>query len=132
VRVPSPRIICIDDALQAKRKRKQPRKTPYGSARDAIEGFATEKNFSTRINYDVLKNLGCESGELDDLDGLERFEDEKDDEDEKYDDEKEGESSSDYILNHRALTVLCLAADDNQVEEDYEDDAGGSDSAEEY
>jgi hypothetical protein len=37
-----------------------------------------------------------------------------------------------YILNHRALTVLCLAADDNQVEEDYEDDAGGSDSAEEY
>lgn len=83
-------FLATTDLAQPKRKRAQPRQGPYNSARDAIEGFAVEKKFSTRVNYDILRNLdSLENGE--DLDGLERFEDEKDDEDdEKYDDEKEG------------------------------------------
>jgi hypothetical protein len=74
--------------VQTKRKRTQQARQPYSSAREAFEGLATQKKFSNRINYNVLRSMG-----LADEDGLQTMDDEKDDEKddegEKYDEDGE-------------------------------------------
>jgi hypothetical protein len=66
---------------QAKRKRgpaNGPQK-PFKSTREAVEAFAAQKKFSSRINYGALGKLGGSSKfDPDDMgDGLERMADEK-------------------------------------------------------
>ncbi|RSH95233.1 transcription factor TFIIIB subunit brf1 [Saitozyma podzolica] len=74
---------------KTKRKRAQQARQPYSSAREAFEGLATQKKFSNRINYNVLRSMG-----LADEDGLQTMDDEKDDEKddegEKYDEDEDG------------------------------------------
>lgn len=66
---------------QPKRKRAAvggPQK-PFKTTRDAIEGFAAQKKFSSRINYGALGKLGGYNMEVEDMGeaGLERMDDEK-------------------------------------------------------
>ncbi|WWC63926.1 uncharacterized protein I303_106531 [Kwoniella dejecticola CBS 10117] len=73
-----------------KRKRAAPHKGPYNTPREAIQNFAKGKQFSSRVNYDILRSL--EGGNTH---GLVPMEDEKDEdyaEDEGWDqNEKEDE-----------------------------------------
>lgn len=69
-----------------KKKRKsnaEKQKGPYVSTHAAMEAFASQKKFSTRINQEVLKRIS--QGE-----GLQRMDDDYD-EDDKEDDEKDDE-----------------------------------------
>ncbi|WWC91098.1 uncharacterized protein L201_006039 [Kwoniella dendrophila CBS 6074] len=73
-----------------KRKRAAPHKGPYNSSRDAIQNFTKGKQFSSRINYDILRGLDL-SDQKHDLpgsgsSGLMTMNDDKDDDD-KEDDE---------------------------------------------
>lgn len=78
-----------------KKKRKggaDKHKGPYVSTHAAMEAFASQKKFSTRINQEVLKRIS--QGE-----GLQRMDedlDEDDKEDDEKDDEKYDEKEDDY------------------------------------
>ncbi|WVQ93112.1 hypothetical protein IAU59_000176 [Kwoniella sp. CBS 9459] len=63
-----------------KRKRAAPHKGPYNTANEAITSFAKGKQFSSRVNYDVLRQLGLGKSEMAGTDGLVSFDDDKDDE----------------------------------------------------
>ncbi|WVF65439.1 hypothetical protein IAT40_000166 [Kwoniella sp. CBS 6097] len=63
-----------------KRKRAAPHKGPYNSANEAITSFAKGKQFSSRVNYDVLRQLGLGKSEMAGTEGLVSFDDDKDDE----------------------------------------------------
>ncbi|WVR08952.1 hypothetical protein IAU60_006011 [Kwoniella sp. DSM 27419] len=71
-----------------KRKRAAPHKGPYTSATEAIQSFAKGKQFSSRVNYDVLRQLGLGKTEMAGTEDLMAFDDEKDGDDdhEKADD----------------------------------------------
>ena len=83
-----------------KRKRPDPRQAgPYPSAREAIEAIASEKNFSSRINYEMLRKIKDGSYDSFEAFGLEVMEedpkeDAKDDEEDDEDDKGEGEIGS--------------------------------------
>lgn len=78
---------------QNKRKRPDRQRGPYNSAREAIENFASQKKFSSRLNYGVLKTLGLGEDEKDD--GLEAMDDEKEDDEDWRDHEKHDEKEED-------------------------------------
>ncbi|KAK8843971.1 hypothetical protein IAR55_006763 [Kwoniella newhampshirensis] len=73
---------------KTKRKRAAPQKGPYNTATEAIQSFAKGKQFSSRVNYDVLRSLGLGKTEMAGTEGLMRLDpedDEKEDENEKED-----------------------------------------------
>ncbi|WWD21374.1 hypothetical protein CI109_105859 [Kwoniella shandongensis] len=74
---------------KTKRKRAAPQKGPYNTATEAIQSFAKGKQFSSRVNYDVLRSLGLGKTEMAGTEGLVSFDDEKEDEDEEKEDEGE-------------------------------------------
>nr|XP_019009936.1 uncharacterized protein I206_05498 [Kwoniella pini CBS 10737]OCF48717.1 hypothetical protein I206_05498 [Kwoniella pini CBS 10737] len=57
-----------------KRKRAAPHKGPYNTPREAIQNFAKGKQFSARVNYDVLRVLAGETSH-----DLQSMEDDKED-----------------------------------------------------
>ncbi|KAK6906133.1 hypothetical protein I203_100117 [Kwoniella mangroviensis CBS 8507] len=81
-----------------KRKRAAPHKGPYNSSREAIQNFAKGKQFSSRINYDILRGLnnmggvGGVGGPSSGPSGLMRMNDDKDDE--YYEDDKGDEDDN--------------------------------------
>lgn len=80
-----------------KRRNADKQKGPYVSTHAAMEAFASQKKFSTRINQEVLKRISQGEGLQrmdDDYDEDGKDDDEKDDE--KYD-EKEDERYGGYI-----------------------------------
>ncbi|OCF42974.1 transcription factor IIIB 90 kDa subunit [Kwoniella heveanensis CBS 569] len=71
-----------------KRKRAAPHKGPYNTATEAIQSFAKGKQFSSRVNYDVLRQLGLGQSEMAGTQGLVSFDDDKDDDGDQGWDEK--------------------------------------------
>ena len=79
--------------VKNKRKRRDRPKGPFNSAREAIENFASQKKFSSRLNYGVLNSLGLGDDEKDA--GLEAMDDEKDDDEDWGDHQKHEEKEDD-------------------------------------
>ena len=90
---------CVHAGEQAdeqnKRKRRDRQKGPFNSAREAIENFASQKKFSSRLNYGVLNSLGLGDDEKGKDEGLQEMDDEKDDDDDWGDHEKHDEKEED-------------------------------------
>lgn len=75
---------------QRKKRRGLPKQGPFPTAQKAMEGLSSQKNFSNRIDYGVLKSLFGESGNAAAL-GLQQMEDE-----DEYRDEKQDEKADEY------------------------------------
>jgi transcription factor IIIB subunit 2 len=76
-----------------RRNNKDARKGPFPSAREAIDSFATQKKFSSRINMDAIRRLGTSgandvefSDTASEYPGLQTMDDDKDDDGGKDDD----------------------------------------------
>ncbi|WVW79472.1 hypothetical protein I302_101441 [Kwoniella bestiolae CBS 10118] len=82
-----------------KRKRATPHKGPYNSSREAIQNFTKGKQFSSRINYDILRGLDLGMGmggpSSSAANGLMRMDNDDDKEDEYYDDKEDNEGGWD-------------------------------------
>lgn len=79
-----------ESPLQPKRKRTAPHKGPYKSSDQAVQSVIKSKQFSGRVNYDVLRGLGLTGSSTV---GLVAMEDEKE-EYEQEDEEEKGEGTS--------------------------------------
>ena len=54
--------ICIIQGIKKKKTRRKKNKTPADTAEEAIQTMLTERKLSTKINYDVLRDLAAEGG----------------------------------------------------------------------
>lgn len=81
---PHSRLPTRKSPLQPKRKRTAPHKGPYKSSDQAVQSVIKSKQFSGRVNYDVLRGLGLTGSSTA---GLVVMDDEK----EEYEDEDQEE-----------------------------------------